>query len=75
MTPEQKKLLQPHADHYQEMMTHIYEATDDELDALLAACRSVSTTNCAWNIYAAAGWMLPKIMTEQARRERVKANP
>jgi hypothetical protein len=69
MTPEQKKLLEPHAGHFMAMAMHVHEALDEDLRNLLAACRAANKENCGWDAYAAAGWLMTAIQREQQKRQ------
>lgn len=70
MTREQMDLLQPHAKHFQAMVSFIARASDKELAELLEACVATSVSNCAWDTFAAAQYMVREIRTERAIRER-----
>src|SRR5882757_9094567 len=54
LSKDEKRLLKPHAEHFQAMASHIREATIEDLEALNSACRSCTMINCGWDNYAAA---------------------
>lgn len=70
LTKEEKRLLKPHAEHYQAMAVHIVGATIEELEKLNNACRSCTTINCGWDDYAAAQYLLVEISREIGWRNR-----
>jgi hypothetical protein len=70
LTKEEKRLLKPHAKHYQEMASHIREATAEELQKLLSTCLSCTQINCGWDDYAAAQYLTVEIRREIGWRNR-----
>ena len=70
LTKEEKRLLKPHAEHYQAMSAHIQEATIEDLEKLNNACRSCTSINCGWDDYAAAQYLLVEISREIGCRNR-----
>lgn len=77
MTKEQRDLLKPHAEHFQVMAAHVWDASDDDLKALIAACDAASQTNCGWDTYAAAQYLgkEARIVTGQRRLRAAEAAP
>jgi hypothetical protein len=61
VTPEQKVLLQKHAEHFEAMASYCRECDPEELTALHAAACAISSTNCSWSAYEAGrflrGWI------------------
>ena len=73
MTNEQKKLLAPHATHFSEMVAFIVTRDVNELAALHEACKAAGQSNCGWDIYRAAQYMLREIECEQHQRLNLRA--
>lgn len=70
LTKEEKRLLKPHAEHFQTMASHIREATIGDLEKLNNACRSCTEINCGWDDYAAAQYLMKEIGAEVGWRNR-----
>lgn len=73
VTKHQKNLLRPHAAHFQEMVAFIVTRDVDELTALHEACRAADPSNCGWDTYRAAQFMLNEIEIEQHQRLKNRA--
>ena len=70
MTPHHRALLEPHAEHFRAMASHVSGRSDEELQALLEACEAATDTNCAWDEYAAAQVLKKEIRTVMNLRGR-----
>src|ERR1700761_1298994 len=70
LTKTQKRLLAAHAEHYQAMYEYITDASTDELEAILNACRACTTSNCWWAEYEAGKFLTKEIPAELLRRRR-----
>lgn len=70
LSKEEKRLLKPHAEHYQTMCDHIRSATMDELYKLQGACTACTEINCGWDDYAAAQYLKVEIAREVGWRNR-----
>lgn len=70
MTSEQKALLRPHGEHFQQMASYVRECDPEELDALEEAAAAADATNIAWDAYAAAQFLLGEIASLRLYRAR-----
>lgn len=70
LTKEEKRLLKPHAGHYQAMCAHIGAATIVDLEKLHLACLACTEVNCGWDDYAAAQYLKVEINREIGWRNR-----
>lgn len=70
LTKEEKRLLKPHAEHYQAMQAHISNLTITELEKLNLACLACTEVNCGWDDYAAAQYLKVEIDREVGWRNR-----
>jgi hypothetical protein len=61
MTPEQKKALEPFAQHLNEVFEPLRDMAPDELFDLLAACDAVTSTNCWYRVYGVASMLRDEI--------------
>ena len=73
MTPEQKKMLAVHGDHFAAMADYVRECDDGELQELLEASRAARSTNVWWASYYAAQFLVHDIEAEQRRRAKLLA--
>lgn len=72
MTKNQKMILEPHAQHFSAMSKFVFDLNDQKLTHLLDACLAATTSNCAWDIYAAAQFIKMEVQQELNRRERLE---
>lgn len=70
LTKDQKRLLNPHAAHFEDMALSIRQSSDDELMELREACCACTEINCGWSLYYAAQYLLREIATEIGVRAR-----
>ncbi|MDI3563578.1 hypothetical protein [Bradyrhizobium sp. Arg816] len=70
LTKDQRRVLTPHSEHFENMALFIRESTDDELMELRDACCACTQINCGWSLYAAAQYLLVEIATEVGVRAR-----
>lgn len=70
LTKEQRCLLEPHGNHFEDIALFIRESSNDELTELYGACRACTTVNCGWSLYYAAQYLLAEIATERGVRNR-----
>jgi hypothetical protein len=73
MTLQQKKMLEPFGRAFGDMWQRIRSLPDDELDKMLVAMNSVSTTNCWCCTYAAAQALRPEVLAVMNERKRLRA--
>lgn len=70
LSKDEKRLLKPHAEHFQAMVSHIRDATLLDLEKLHLACLSCTDINCGWDDYAAAQYLKGEIDREVRWRNR-----
>lgn len=70
LTKDEKRLLKPHAEHFQAMYAHIQSATIEGLEELNNACLACTEINCGWDDYAAAQHLMVEISREVGWRNR-----
>lgn len=70
MTREQKKLLEPHAAHFEAMASYVRESSDAELEEIMDACTGAGPGNCAWSAYHAAQFLKLEVQREMNHRQR-----
>ncbi len=65
-----KQRLASFAGHVQAMYTDITIMPDDELRALVAACKRATSTNCGWSTFRAARVIEAEAVNEWQGRRR-----
>lgn len=70
LTADERRLLNPHADHFEDMALFVRESCDDELMELRDACCACTEVNCGWSVHYAAQYLLREIATEIGVRAR-----